>query len=59
MIPFAASLSRRPVTLPPMRDNATWKTLLQCDKNREAIARTLRANVDVALTPYRNRSWAA
>jgi hypothetical protein len=37
----------------------SWKTLLRCDKNWEAIARTLRANVDVALTLYRNGSWAA
>jgi predicted metal-dependent phosphoesterase TrpH len=37
----------------------SWKTLLRCEKNWEAIARTLRANVDVALTLYRNGSWAA
>jgi predicted metal-dependent phosphoesterase TrpH len=37
----------------------SWKTLLRCDKNWDAIARTLRANVDVALTLYRNGSWAA
>ena len=37
----------------------SWKTLLRCDKNWEAIARTLRSNVDVALTLYRNGSWAA
>jgi predicted metal-dependent phosphoesterase TrpH len=37
----------------------SWKTLLRCEKNWEAIARTLRSNVDVALTLYRNGSWAA
>jgi predicted metal-dependent phosphoesterase TrpH len=37
----------------------SWKTLLRCEKNWEAIASTLRANVDVALTLYRNGSWAA
>ena len=37
----------------------SWKTLLRCEKSWEAIARTLRANVDVALTLYRNGSWAA
>jgi len=37
----------------------SWKTLLRCEKSWEAIARTLRDNVDVALTLYRNGSWAA
>jgi predicted metal-dependent phosphoesterase TrpH len=37
----------------------SWKTLLRCDKNWEAVARALRSNVDVALTLYRNGSWAA
>jgi predicted metal-dependent phosphoesterase TrpH len=37
----------------------SWKTLLRCDKQWDAIASTLRANVDVALTLYRNGSWAA
>jgi len=37
----------------------SWKTLLKCEKRWEAIANTLRANVDVALTLYRNGSWAA
>jgi predicted metal-dependent phosphoesterase TrpH len=37
----------------------SWKTLLRCDKTWEAIARTLRSNVDIALTLYRNGSWAA
>ena len=36
----------------------SWKTLLRCEKNWDAIARTLRSNVDVALTLYRNGSWA-
>lgn len=35
----------------------SWKTLLRCDKQWDAIARTLRDNVDVALTLYRNGSW--
>jgi predicted metal-dependent phosphoesterase TrpH len=37
----------------------SWKTLLKCEKSWDAIAATLRANVDVALTLYRNGSWAA
>ena len=37
----------------------SWKTLLRCEKNWDAIAKALRANVDVALTLYRNGSWAA
>jgi len=37
----------------------SWKTLLRCEKNWSAIARTLRENTDVALTLYRNGSWAA
>lgn len=37
----------------------SWKTLLRCEKQWDAIARTLRENVDVALTLYRNGSWAA
>jgi predicted metal-dependent phosphoesterase TrpH len=37
----------------------SWKTLVRCAKNWDAIARTLRENVDVALTLYRNGSWAA
>jgi 3',5'-nucleoside bisphosphate phosphatase len=37
----------------------SWKTLLKCEKNWEAIARALRSNVDVALTLYRNGSWTA
>jgi predicted metal-dependent phosphoesterase TrpH len=37
----------------------SWKTLVRCEKDWESIARTLRSNVDVALTLYRNGSWAA
>jgi len=37
----------------------SWKTLLRCDKNWDAVARALRSNVDVALTLYRKGSWAA
>ena len=37
----------------------SWKTLLRCEKSWEAIAQALRSNVDVALTLYRNGSWAA
>jgi len=37
----------------------SWKTLLRCEKNWEAIARALRSNVDVALTLFRNGEWVA
>jgi 3',5'-nucleoside bisphosphate phosphatase len=37
----------------------SWKTLLRCEKNWNAISRTLRENIDVAVTLYRNGSWAA
>jgi hypothetical protein len=37
----------------------SWKTLLRCEKNWDAIARTLRSNIDVALTLYRNGSCSA
>jgi 3',5'-nucleoside bisphosphate phosphatase len=37
----------------------SWKTLLRCEKKWETMASALRANVDVALTLYRNGSWAA
>jgi len=37
----------------------SWKTLLRCEKSWPAIADALRKNVDVALTLYRNGSWAA
>jgi predicted metal-dependent phosphoesterase TrpH len=36
----------------------SWKTLVRCEKNWDAIAKALRSNVDVALTLYRNGSWA-
>ena len=37
----------------------SWKTLLRCRKDWPSIAAALRANVDVALTLYRDGSWAA
>jgi 3',5'-nucleoside bisphosphate phosphatase len=37
----------------------SWKTLVRCEKNWPAIKRALRQNVDVALTLFRNGSWAA
>jgi predicted metal-dependent phosphoesterase TrpH len=37
----------------------SWKTLLRCEKHWPAIREALRTNVDVALTLYRNGSWAA
>jgi predicted metal-dependent phosphoesterase TrpH len=37
----------------------SWKTLLRCEKNWPAIREALRSNVDVALTLFRNGSWAA
>jgi predicted metal-dependent phosphoesterase TrpH len=37
----------------------SWKTLLRCRKDWESIKSALRANVDVAITLYRNGSWAA
>ena len=37
----------------------SWKTLLRCEKNWPAISQALRSNVDVALTLFRNGSWAA
>ncbi len=36
----------------------SWKTLLKADKNWPAVAAALRANVDVALTLYRNGAAA-
>jgi 3',5'-nucleoside bisphosphate phosphatase len=35
----------------------SWKTLLRCEKQWDAIMRALRSNVDVALTLYRNGAW--
>jgi 3',5'-nucleoside bisphosphate phosphatase len=37
----------------------SWKTLLKSEKTWPAIAQTLRDNVHVALTLYRNGNWAA
>jgi predicted metal-dependent phosphoesterase TrpH len=37
----------------------SWKTLLRSEKNWPAIKRALRSNVDVALTLFRQGSWAA
>lgn len=37
----------------------SWKTLIRAEKNWEAIAAALRANVDIALTLYRNGSWGS
>jgi predicted metal-dependent phosphoesterase TrpH len=37
----------------------SWKTLVRSDKHWPAIARALRANVDIAVTLYRNGVWAA
>ncbi len=36
----------------------SWKTLLKADKNWPAVAAALRANIDVALTLYRNGAAA-
>ena len=37
----------------------SWKTLLRCRKDWESIKAALRANVDIAITLYRNGSCAA
>jgi predicted metal-dependent phosphoesterase TrpH len=37
----------------------SWKTLVRCEKNWPAVKHALRANVDIALTLFRNGSWAA
>ena len=37
----------------------SWKTLLRCEKSWPAIKRALRANVDIALTLFRNGEWAS
>ena len=37
----------------------SWKTLVRSEKTWPAVAAALRSNVDVALTLYRNGSWAA
>ena len=37
----------------------SWKTLVRAEKNWPAVKEALRANVDIALTLFRNGSWAA
>jgi hypothetical protein len=37
----------------------SWKTLVRCEKSLPALKQALKSNVDVALTLYRNGSWAA
>lgn len=37
----------------------SWKTLVKAEKSWPAVARALRANVDIALTLFRNGQWAA
>ncbi|HEU4689254.1 MAG TPA: hypothetical protein VFS23_12860, partial [Vicinamibacterales bacterium] len=37
----------------------SWKTLVRAEKNWPAVRRALRENVDIALTLFRNGSWAA
>jgi len=37
----------------------SWKTLVRAEKNWPAVRHALRANVDIALTLFRNGSWAA
>ena len=37
----------------------SWKTLVRCEKNWPAVKQALRVNVDIALTLFRNGSWAA
>ena len=37
----------------------SWKTLVRSEKNWPAVKQALRANVDIALTLFRNGSWAA
>jgi hypothetical protein len=37
----------------------SWKTLVRSEKSWPAVGRALRDNVDIALTPFRNGSWAA
>ncbi len=36
----------------------SWKTLVKCDKDVAAVKQALRQNVDIALTLFRNGSWA-
>jgi len=37
----------------------SWKTLVRCEKTWPAVKQALKSNVDVALTLFRNGSWAA
>ena len=37
----------------------SWKTLIRCEKTWPAVKKALKENVDVALTLFRNGSWAA
>ena len=37
----------------------SWKTLVRAEKTWPAIRDAFRPNVDIALTLYRNGSWAA
>jgi predicted metal-dependent phosphoesterase TrpH len=37
----------------------SWKTLIRCAKTWPAVRQALKENVDVALTLFRNGSWAA
>ena len=37
----------------------SWKTLVRCEKSWPAVRQALRSNVDIALTLFRNGSWAA
>lgn len=37
----------------------SWKTLVRSERNWPAIKRALKENVDIALTLFRNGSWAA
>ena len=36
----------------------SWKTLVRCDKSWPSVKQALRANTDIALTLFRNGSWA-
>ncbi len=37
----------------------SWKTLVRCEKTWPAVRQALKDNVDIALTLFRNGSWAA
>ena len=57
--PEALSRTWRTATSTSRSISTRGRRCCECEKNWEAIARALRANVDVALTLYRNGSWAA